>query len=94
MPADNAAAWDKYSAAYQAAARLQTDVAHERAAEVQTVDLRQHRCTRESLETRVADALRRQIEKERVLHTGQLGQAVEAFNETGVSKLSRTVPIR
>ena len=28
MPADNAAAWDKYSAAYQAAARLPTDVAH------------------------------------------------------------------
>ena len=28
MPTDNAAAWDKYSAAYQAAARLPTDVAH------------------------------------------------------------------
>ena len=28
MPTDNAAAWDKYSAAYQAAARLPTEVAH------------------------------------------------------------------
>jgi len=28
VPTDNAAAWDKYSAAYQAAARLSTDVAH------------------------------------------------------------------
>jgi SAM-dependent methyltransferase len=28
VPADNAAAWDKYAAAYQAAARLPTDVAH------------------------------------------------------------------